>query len=170
MRGLNSFTFKRIIKEIHKIKIFVSVPRVATITEAEITLYGDPVDFINGEPVKSSMNKLEVIRLPLSKIIDIYHNDYSISITNKKDLTRIVEVLSDILDRLETNNTQEDQEVFEYISDFYESIVKQNKSKIIKRMINDKPKVLGFSDSISTNYADGFNKGNFIDLSDVIVQ
>jgi len=169
MRGLNSFTFKRIIKEIHKIKIFVSVPRIATITEAELTLYGDPVDFVNGEPVKASMNKTETIRLPLSKIIDIFHNDYSISILKKEDLTKIINVISDILDRLEVNKTQEDNDVFEYINTFYESILKQNKTKIVNRLTNDKPKVLGLSDSLTTNYADGFNKGNYIDLSDVIV-
>jgi len=170
MQGLNSFTFKRIIKEIHKIKIFVTVPKVAIITEAEITLYGDPVDFINGEPVKASMNKPETVRLPLSKVIDIFHNDYSISIVNKKDLVMIIEKLGDILDRLEANNASDDKDVFDYISGFYESILKQNKTKIVRRMNEYKPKVLGFSDSITTNYADGYNRGKYIDLSDVVIQ
>jgi len=170
MRGLNSFTFKRIIKELHKVKVFVSVPRIATITEAEIALYGDPVDFVNGEPVKASMSKKETIRLPLSSIIDIYHNDYSISIIHKEDLVKITKILSDILDRLENNNADKDEEVFSYINDFYESIVKQNREKIIRRMTDTKPKVLGLSDTISTNYAGNKRKGNFIDLSDVVVK
>jgi len=169
MRGLNSYTFKRIIKELHKVKIFVSVPRIATITEAEIKLYGDPVDFVNGEPVKASMSKKETIRLPLSSIVDIYHNDYSISILYKEDLVKITKILSDILDRLENNTTDTDDEVFDYINDFYESIVKQNRDKIMKRLVEDKPKVLGLSNTISTNYAGNKRKGNFIDLSDVIV-
>ena len=168
MNGLNSYTFKRIIKELHKIKIFVSVPRVAVVTEAEIALYGDPVDFVNGQPVKASMSKRETVRLPLSSIIDIFHNDYSISIINKEDLIKITKTLSDLLDRLE-GTTNKDDEVFDYISEFYESIVKQNKSNIMKRLENDKSKVLGLSNTISTNYADGINRGSFIDLSDVMV-
>ena len=169
MRGLNSYSFTRIMKELHKIKVFVSVPRIATITEAEIQLYGDPVDFVNGVPVKASMSKRETIRLPLSAIIDIYHNDYSIAIVNKEDLLRITKMLSDVLDRLEAAKSKENDDVFNYISGFYESIIKQNKDKIHKRLEVDKPNVLGLSNTLTGNYADKVIKGGYIDLSDIMI-
>jgi hypothetical protein len=170
MRGLNSYTFKRIIKEIHKIKVFVSVPRIATMTEAELTLYGEPVNFVNGEPVKASMYNPETIRLPLSKVIDIFHSDYSISLVKREDLTKVMKALSDILDRLEDTSKEEDKEVFDYINEFYISILKQNKSKIEKRLVEDKPKVLGLSGTITTNYANAVRNGSYIDLTDIIVK
>jgi len=168
MRGLNSYVFKRIIDELHGIKIYVSVPRASLVTEADIKLNGDPVDFINGEPVQQSAFNRVVVRLPLSKIIDIYHNNYSIAIQNRQDLTLILKKLSDILDRLENSIGNVDTETIEYISDFYESILKQNKQKIGKRLEESKPKVLGLSDTISTNYAEK-NIGSYIDLSDILV-
>jgi len=168
MRGFNDYSFKRILEELNKIKIFVAVPRIALVTEADLALNGDPVDFVNGEPVKQSVFTRVTVRLPLTKIIDIYHNDYSISIVNRSDLTRIIKTLSDILDRLENSIGNRDEEIFDYVSDFYESILKQNREKVTKRLEEDKPKVLGFGDMVSTNYADK-NAGKYIDLSDVIV-
>jgi len=168
MIGFNSHTFKRVVKELHKVKVFVVVPRIAVTTEAEIELYGEPVDFINGQAVKASLNNPETVFLPLSKVIDIYHEDYSISITRKEDLLKITKSIESILDRLENQASEEAKEVYDYVNDFYESIVKQNKDKIIRRMEKDKPKVLGLSDTLTGNYAERSNKLAMIDLSDIV--
>ena len=168
MIGLNSYTFKSIIKELHKIKVNVSVPRAAIVTEAEILLYGDPVDFVNGEAVQSTALERTACILPLSKVIDIFHNDYSISVTDRSDLLKIMKKLSDLLNRLEHSINQRDDGVYEYISEFYESLLSQNRKKIEARAIMDKPKVMGLSGTIKTNYA-GLAKSHHIDLTDILV-
>ena len=168
MHGFNSYTLKNIIKDLHKIKVHVSVPRAAIVTEAEIVLYGDPVDFINGEAVKGSALERVAVVLPLSKVIDVFHSDYSISVTDRKDLLKIMNALISILERLENSINGKDDDAFEYINEFYTSILKQNKTRLSRRSIQDKPKVIGLSGTTTTNYVDVY-RGSSIDLSDILV-
>jgi len=171
MRGFNSYVFKNIIKELHKVKIIVTVPRLALTNEASVALYGDPVDFVNGEPVQKSINNRITVRLPLSSVIDIYHNDFSIAVPKNQDLRHIVDKLDDVLDRLENSIGNKDKEVYEYVNDFFTNVLKQSRPMLIELEKRNKPTMLGFTDDTILDRHS--NKDNYIasniDLSDVIV-
>jgi len=75
----------------------VTIPMVATYTEAEMDMLGVPIDNESGNPITDSFNKLTTVMLKLDRIIDIYTNGYPITINNDYDVINIYNELEQYL-------------------------------------------------------------------------
>lgn len=186
-------TYKSILSDINKKRVMVSVPMLAITGEKEIggveectefingapvinrrtmkTTHYDtaPVSYINGEPVKTSVNNRTTVMLPLTAIIDIYHNGFSIYLVRREDTLKLAEMLSELLDRLEVSPDKNKQDIFNYINDFYINVLK-GKNKTLDKLINKEDsslqEVVGFTeDLLSTKVT----KADFINLKDISI-
>ena len=155
---------KNIVEELNNLRLFVSVPRIALVTKADIALNGEPVDFVNNEVERSSINNLIDVYLPLSTIISIYHNGYDLYVQKKDDIMRIVETLSSILDRLEASHDPQALEVFNYINEFYSNVIEERKPTIERTLHRENnTNMIGFNDDYIAKDSE------YIDLSDIVV-
>ena len=191
--SFHSNTYKSILSDINKKRIMISVPMLAITGEKEIsgieectefingapvknsrtmntTRYDTaPVSYINGEPVKTSVNNRTTVMLPLTAIIDIFHNGFSIYLVRKEDTLKLVQMLSELLDRLEVSPDKNQQDIFNYINDFYVKVL-DGKDRTIDGLMNREDaalkQVVGFTeDLISTKVT----KADFISLKDISI-
>lgn len=80
-------------------KLFlIRVPAICTYDEAELDLFGRPVDIdSSGKKYKDIHNNLVTVMLPLDRIINIYASGYSIALVNKEDVTILYNMLEKYL-------------------------------------------------------------------------
>lgn len=172
--SLNRSTFSNILKKLNDTLMEVSVPKISTLTEAELILDGDHCSYVDGEPVKKSLYNLEEVWLPISKVIDIYHNGYSVYVSNSERLVAIAKAVSDTLDDLESlhNRTDEVDDVIEYIEEFYTEVLKRSRTKLNKLDNTlQENKVLGLNESLVGGYNEKAGNVNIsrINIDDITV-
>jgi len=131
MRRRVSFAMlKRVVSKFDNIYITVKVPRIALLTEAELEQDGVPYDYKDGEPIKKSLFKYTQVYLPLSMVIQIYNQGYTVKVPTRKGLKVVVENVSKLLDELEPMITPENEQIFELIEDFYNAIIEGREKEI----------------------------------------
>lgn len=119
----------------------VRVPLAATYSEAEIELYGLPVNIVKGEK-KDSMSDLTTVMLPLESIIDIYKQGFFIRLVNREDLNKIYNQLDNYINGLENNNKRSiniqegDVDQLNEIDQFLTEMFDNNKPSLVKGMVN----------------------------------
>ena len=196
----NRVTIHSILTDLHKKKVTVVVPQVALYTDEEISIQREPTYYMDNAPIhhksyigndvvytgitdnivdgevieKSKMNKV-MVRLPLSTVIDIYHKSYSVYIPrDRNDLKSIIEFLDEIMHRLENSSDKRAPELFEYIDEFYNTVLKNQKEAIVRKFttFDNAPKgakpIAGFSKGLLEER--DVNAATFIDLDSVIVK
>jgi len=196
----NRVTIPNILSDLHNKKITVVVPQAAIYSDAELTVQNEPTLFMDNAPVKnkrsmgnevtytgiidnivndelkeaSRLNKIKV-RLPLSTVIDLFHKQYSIYVPKAdNDLKKLIEYMDDILYRLENSSDKRAPELFEYIDEFYNTVLKNQKEAIVRKFttFDNAPKgakpIAGFSKGLLEER--DVNAATFIDLDSVIVK
>lgn len=136
------------------------------------------VEYINGEINKKAYYKKTETYLPLSEVIQIYNNGYSVRVPNKDTLVRLLNKLEYVYNNLETMRVPELEPIIELIENFYKSIIEEKGEELdnylIKKRLSKSNSVL----SLMENRLDRENltiihdkKGNskVIDLSDLVV-
>ena len=195
----NKVTIQSILSDLHNKKITVIVPEVALFSDAEISVQKEVTYFVDNAPItskrtlgndviytdtldsvvddekneKSKMNRTTV-RLSVSVVIDLFHKQFSIYIPKQNnDLPKLVEFMNEILNRLENSSDKRAKELFNYVNEFYETVIKNQKTNIAKNFSLDathlpgmKP-VVGFTESLMEE--DNINKATFIDIDSITV-
>jgi hypothetical protein len=123
--------------------VHVRVPRIALYTETEIRELGIPVAYKDGEIIKSDINTYEEVMLPLSKLIEIADNGYTIRIKNRANIPAIVDTLQECLDGL--NYAIEESELKEKIKDFMEKVLEINSEYVVQKKEETLDEALGIS-------------------------
>lgn len=129
-RRVSFAALKRVVQKFDNTMVTVKVPRIALLTGAQLEQEGAPYDYKDGEPIKKSLFKFTEVYLPLSMVIQIYNQGYTVKVPSKKGLKIVVENVSKLLDELEANLTPENEELFELINDFYNGIIEGREKEI----------------------------------------
>ena len=127
-------------EKLNKKLILVRVPQVALYSEEELKLLGIPIDVIDGKEDKKSVTQYTTVMLPLSKILDIYSNGFTIRIVNSDEIPAIAEFLTEVLSLLEYSLNVSDTELKDKIKMFLDGVIELNKDYIVNKIneqIND---------------------------------
>ena len=135
-------------------------------------------EYINGEINKKAYYKKVETYLPLSEIIQIFNNGYTVRTTNKETLIKLLEKLEYVYNNLETMRTPELEPVLELIENFYNSIIEGKGEELdnylIKKRLQKSNSVLSLMENRMdkenlTVIRDKEGNSRVIDLSDLVV-
>jgi len=129
-RRVSFAALKRVISKFDSTYITVKAPKIALLTGAQLEQEGSPYDYKNGEPIKNSLFKYMEVYIPLSMVIQIYNQGYTVKVPSKKGLKIVVEKVSKLLDELEANINPDNSEIFTLIEDFYNAIIEGREKEI----------------------------------------
>ena len=126
--GLNGISEQDARRMLKGYRFFFKVPLVATMTDEEIELFGVPVDVKPGGKVEYNANKnMTTVYYDLSRILDIYKDGHTILLVNRNDITKILEILSDVANRLEGSVVKANTDLVETIDDFIHEVLQHNR-------------------------------------------
>ena len=168
----SSFIFP-VLKKCDDTRFDISVPRYALYTDAHIELEGEPYDFVDGKIDKSSLNRRELVRLPATAIIELISKGMTVAFPNRTELTRFVDFLLDVLDKIEGYVDKSTEEIYNKIKEalraIYESkfyTIQEEKQKAIRGL-----NIVGFgNDYINSNKLGGQSRFTTIDLTEVMIK
>ena len=136
------------------------------------------VEYINGEINKKAYYKKTEAYLPLSEVIQIYNNGYTVRVPNKNSLIRLLDKLEYIYNNLEIMRVPELEPIIELIENFYKSIIEEKGEELdnylIKRRLSKSNSVLSLleeklnNDNLTVMH-DKEGNTRVIDLSDLVV-
>jgi len=84
----------------------------------------------NGEPLKKSTLQLRDSYIPISYLIQIYNNGYTIKVPDTKTLLYIIRTLEKVLNNIEDSLTNSNSELLELLEDFYSAIIDGREERI----------------------------------------
>lgn len=142
------------------------------------------LDYRDGEAIKKSAMKLRDAYIPISFLIHIYNNGYTIKVPKIETLVLIIQKLEDVLENSAVLLERTNPEILEFIEDFYNAIIDGREEQINalleskeRKMLKDNKSILGFMNKISDTTLDTRSlirekNGNLraLDLDDLIVK
>ena len=162
-----------IIYQMNTIKVVVTVPSLALVTDADISDRGEPYNIVDGVVVKESINNRRTVMLPIMAIMRIYYEGYTIYTPNRNDVLDIAVTVKELHTKLisSLDYSEKHKKLADTMNDFINIVYKTNKVTIDKAAIESSkivnPGIAGF-DTIDD--ADKHNTKRGIDLRDVVVK
>jgi len=141
-------------------------------TNETLSYTGDPVDIDKNNNInKNSKLRLRRVYIPLTEIIDIFSNGFTIYLYNRDDVLRLTNTVNDLLDQLEhATDISSAKPIIDIIEDFYKTFI-GNKHKEIDKQLNKEPVasgMLGFDSGLMSNEFKN-RKTQQINLDDILV-
>ena len=161
--GLNGITIEDAKRMLRGYRFFFKVPVIATLSEDELELFGAPVDVKpNGEIDYTANKRMSDVYYGLDRILDIYKDGHPIKLTNRNDLPKILEVLSNVANALEGGVIQVENDYVELIDDFIREVLQYNRQTIeykVKKQREEDLKDMGLTSGIEV---EGYNPNEMI--------
>jgi len=141
-------------------------------TTDSISYTADPVDIDKDNNInKRSKLRFRRVYIPITEIIDIYSNGFTIYLCNRNDILRLTNTINDLLDQLEhATDISTAKPIIDTIEDFYKTFI-GNKHKEIDKQLNKTPvvsNVLGFDSNLMSDEIKN-RKIQQINLDDILV-
>lgn len=171
--GLNGITLEDAKRMLKGYRFFFKVPLIATMTEEEIEFLGVPVDVNQyGEIEYIANTRMSDVYYDLYRILEIYRDGHPIKLTNRNDLPKILEVLSNVANALEGGVVNINNEFIELIDDFIQEVLNYNRTSIeykIKQQQEEDLKETGLVSGIEIEGYDPSSKVTYQSLDGIKV-
>lgn len=134
---MNSLQYSRDVLKKFKERLFmVRVPRSLLYSPEEIKLFGLPITYGEDGANKKSINDLDTVMLPASKLVEIYKNGGTIYIKDPNEIMVLGELLTEVADIYKYSVNVNDLEEKAVIEEFLEALTGLN-SGFIERKIKE---------------------------------
>lgn len=142
------------------------------------------LDYLDGKAIKKSAMRLREAYIPISFLLHIYNNGYTIKVPKLETLVLIIKKLEEVLEETSDILLRTNPDVLDFIEDFYNAIIDGRENKINALMDNERvlklrenKSILGYMNKISDKTIDNKEiikrkNGSIetLNLSDLIVK
>ena len=116
------------------------------------------LDYLNGEPIKKSAMRLREAYIPISFLLHIYNNGYTIKVPKLETLILIIRKLEDVLEDSGPILERTNPDILDFIEDFYNAIIDGREEQITTLMeskeikiLKQNKSILGFMNDVTDN-------------------
>lgn len=135
-KGWNAYSLTNLYKRLENNFFFVYIPTIAKYSDEEIRLLGVHSSLYKKGKVNrlSSSYTFDRVRLPISRMVEIYNSGFPIKVPKDEDLFKITEAIDEVITLYKQGHAIDKTGTIANLENFIKEILEMNEKTIDKKL------------------------------------